>query len=201
MKIKVCGLKYPDNISELVKYNPDYIGFIFYKLSKRYVGEEFVMPEIPISIQKVGVFVNPSMDELKNKIKTYKLDVVQLHGNESADFCKLLKSHIKVIKVFSIREGFNFSILKKYKDNVDYFLFDTFSQYYGGSGISFNKKELLAQHIEKPFFISGGIDIEEAILLRNNKNIYGLDINSRFEKFEGFKNINKIKKLLNEIHN
>src|SRR3990172_8042982 len=98
MKLKVCGMKYADNIREVAKFSPDFIGFIFYPKSKRFVGENFVIPEISSEIKRVGVFVNESLENISEKVKKHKLDFVQLHGDESADFCKTVSEKIKVIK-------------------------------------------------------------------------------------------------------
>src|SRR5437868_2565623 len=100
MKIKVCGMKYEDNIRELVKLAPDYIGLNFYTRSKRYVGPDFTINTIPKKIKRVGVFVNSTYNNIMKKVKKFQLDYIQLHGNESAEFCKKLSKSIKIIKAF-----------------------------------------------------------------------------------------------------
>ena len=113
MKLKICGMKYPENILEVSQLLPDYIGFIFWKKSSRYFDSE--IPKINKSIKKVGVFVDATLEEIISKIKKYNLNAIQLHGNESAEFCKKLKQkNIEIIKVFSVNDDFNFSILEPF---------------------------------------------------------------------------------------
>lgn len=152
IKWKVCGLR--DNIVEVAALQPDYIGFIFYAKSPRYVGENFVLPELANSkINKVGVFVNESLDIVHNTLVNYQLDYVQLHGNESPEFCEnLIKKNVKIIKAFHVDETFDFGYLKAYELVTDYFLFDTKTNKYGGSGKSFNWNILKKYYMEKSTF-------------------------------------------------
>jgi phosphoribosylanthranilate isomerase len=200
MKLKVCGMKYADNIREVAKLSPDFMGFIFYPKSKRFVGDDFIMPEISSEIKKVGVFVNDSVENISDKVKKYNLSFVQLHGDESADFCKRISEEVKVIKAFGIDDDFDFSILKKYENCCEYFLFDTKSDEYGGSGKDFDRNLLWNYRLSKPYFLSGGISLEE---VRNQKsevrNAYALDVNSKFETKPGFKDIKKLKLLKDEL--
>ena len=155
IKWKVCGLR--DNIAEVVALQPDFVGFIFYKKSPRYVGENFVLPEIANStINKVGVFVNEAFDVVYNTILKYKLDYAQLHGNESPGYCEKLKRQgIKIIKAFQVDEHFDFGELEAYESVTDYFLFDTKTKQYGGSGKSFDWQILNSYLLEKKYFLSG----------------------------------------------
>ncbi len=205
MKLKICGMKYPDNILEVSQLLPNYMGFIFWKKSSRFFDGE--IPNLPKSIQKVGVFVNAPLDEIVSKIEKYDLNLVQLHGNESVAFCLDLKHEIKnlkqtpieIIKVFSILDDFDFSILKEYEAICDYFLFDTKGKLPGGNGTVFDWKVLEKYPSTKPFFLSGGIGIEEIApvkqLLKTNLPIHAIDINSKFEIEPGLKN----KQLLEEF--
>lgn len=194
MKLKVCGMKYADNIAEVAKLSPDYMGFIFYSKSKRFVGDDFTMPEIPASIKKVGVFVNESIENIEEKINKYKLDYVQLHGDESPEFCERISKSVKVIKAFGVDESFDFISLNKYENSCEYFLFDTKAAAYGGSGTSFDKSVLKKYHLSVPFFVSGGIGMEEIQNLRYQiSNLYAVDVNSKFETEPGLKDINKLK--------
>jgi phosphoribosylanthranilate isomerase len=202
MKFKVCGMKYADNIFEVSKLSPDFMGFIFYPKSKRFVGEDFVMPEIPFSIKKVGVFVNESIENILEKTKKYKLDFVQLHGD---DF-KLLGS-CKIIKAFGLpchseqsEESFSFNFLNDFANSCEYFLFDTKTVNYGGSGQSFDKSILQSYKLQKPFFISGGIDLAASAKLKKlDPNPLALDVNSKFETEPAVKEINKLKILKYEL--
>lgn len=195
MRLKICGMKYPENILEVGSLLPDYMGFIFWKKSARYF--EGIIPELPKSIQKVGVFVNASVDEISEKIKTHDLQAVQLHGNESVEFCELLKKNtpklIDVIKVFPILDTFDFNLIKPYEKVCDFFLFDTKGKLPGGNGTTFDWKVLKQYPSTKPFFLSGGIGIEELEsvkeILKNDLPIYAIDVNSKLEIEPGLKNI------------
>ncbi len=194
MKLKICGMKYPDNILEVGALLPDYMGFIFWEKSARYF--DGIIPELPKSIRKAGVFVNGTVEEIVKKIKKYDLQAVQLHGNESVAFCSNLKNNIdstiEIIKVFSVNDNFNFEVLKPFEEVSDYFLFDTKGKLPGGNGTTFDWKVLEKYPSTKPFFLSGGIGIEEleAVkqIVKTNLPVYAIDINSKFEIEPGLKN-------------
>ncbi|HSI69656.1 MAG TPA: phosphoribosylanthranilate isomerase, partial [Gillisia sp.] len=163
MKIKICGMKFPDNIEEVAQLKSDYLGFIFYEKSPRnFTGQ---IPEISDDIKKTGVFVNTTLDSISAKVEEYNFKAVQLHGGESPEFCRRLKlalpNHIELIKVFSILETIDFNVLKDYEGIVDYFLFDTKGKNKGGNGFAFNWEILRNYPSFTPFFLSGGIGIEE----------------------------------------
>ena len=203
-KLKVCGMKYPDNIKQLADLKPDFIGFIFYNKSKRFIDNNLNINKLNISntINKVGVFVNSSITEVKSVMQKHQLDYVQLHGNESPEFCKeLQQSGIKITKAFQIDEDFDFSVLVPFNAVCDYFLFDTKTKTYGGSGKKFNWEILEKYDNKKPFFLSGGIDLEDINEIKNlnNLNIFAIDINSKFETEPGRKDIAKIKMFMENI--
>lgn len=198
-------MKFPDNIKEICELQPDYLGFIFWQFSTRKVDEDLVL-DIPNNIKKVGVFVNASIDDILLKVKQYELDIVQLHGNESASFCyQIKKNGIKVIKAFSIDKEFDFNTLKDYEFFIDYFLFDTKGKLPGGNGITFDWKILEQYCLDKPYFLSGGIGLTETDSLKiflnstQSEHCFGIDINSRFETKPGFKNASKVKKFQKNI--
>ena len=193
MKLKVCGMKYPQNIFEVSHLLPDYLGFIFFEKSSRYFDGE--IPEIPSSIKKVGVFVNASLDDIQSKIAKYNLNLIQLHGDESPEFCEHLKNeNLKIIKVFSVDDHFDFSILLGYENVCDYFLFDTKGKLHGGNGYAFNWQILENYKSTKPIFLSGGIGIEEIEKIKSiDLPIFAIDINSKFETEPGLKNITLLK--------
>lgn len=188
-------MKYPDNILEVGSLLPDYMGFIFWEKSARYF--DGIIPELPKSIKKTGVFVNATVKEIVEKVLKYDLKAVQLHGQESVDFCTELKSKlalsIEIIKVFSADENFDFEVLKPFETICDYYLFDTKGKLPGGNGTTFDWKILENYPSTKPFFLSGGIGIEELEdvkqVLKTNLPIYAIDINSKFEIEPGLKNI------------
>lgn len=202
MKLKICGMKFPDNMVEVGALLPDYMGFIFWEKSTRFFHGK--MPNLPKSIKKVGVFVNENQLEILNKIEKYDLQAIQLHGQESVAFCLDLKAKIKtdieIIKVFSVKNDFDFTILKDFENAADYFLFDTKGKLPGGNGTTFDWKVLENYPSQKPFFLSGGIGIDEleAVneILNTNLPIYAIDINSKFEIEPGLKNKQVLQQLL-----
>lgn len=227
MKLKVCGMKYLENIQQVAELHPDYLGFIFYEKSKR--NFEGIIPELPKEIQKTGVFVNEISEILVSIIEEYQLDAIQLHGDESVEYIKSIREHLElsrtsfieqnkgrkkvkkprsyhnleIIKVFGIKDAFNFDVLKPYLEVVDYFLFDTKGKERGGNGVKFDWSVLEKYPFEKPFFLSGGIgleDIEQIQILRKSKlPIYALDVNSKFEIKPGLKNSNEVKNFKNKL--
>lgn len=204
MQIKVCGMKYPDNIRELSVLDIDYMGFIFYSKSRRYVGDPDpeILASIPERIQKTGVFVNEKPEILIEKSKHYKLDLVQLHGEESpaeADFIK--KAGIPVMKAFHVGDPFDFQTCAPYTGICDWFLFDTPATGYGGSGKKFNWQLLKNYRLDTPFLLSGGIGPGDAGELRAgiHEKMRGIDLNSRFEREPGRKDINKTTEFITQI--
>lgn len=200
MKLKVCGMKYSQNITEIENLFPDLMGFIFYEKSKRF----FNQPEINLNnkVKRVGVFVNENIQEIKNKIKKYKLDYVQLHGEENVNFCHSLQPFVKIIKVFKIDYNFNFKKTEEFEEVCDYFLFDTKSQLHGGSGKKFDWDLLKNYNCKKDFFLSGGIDIsdiEEIKKIVNSYPIAGIDVNSKFELDNLEKDKEKINLLIKKL--
>lgn len=195
MKIKICGMKYRDNILEVSQLLPDYLGFIFYNKSARFFEGE--IPDVPSTIKKVGVFVNETIDNMTKTAKKHRLDVIQLHGNESPELCeKLQKLKIEIIKVFSISDDFDFDEIKKYEQVCNYFLFDTKGQLHGGNGVKFNWDLLQNYHSKKPLFLSGGIGLEEIEQIEQlNLPVYAIDINSKFEIEPGLKNYTLLKNI------
>jgi phosphoribosylanthranilate isomerase len=194
-------MKYPGNIKELVRLPIDMMGLIFYEKSARYAGNlpAIELQIVPLNIQKVGVFVNVSKEAVFDKIREYDLQAVQLHGDESPDFCRTIKnSGIGVIKAFPIEEISDFEKCNLYENACDYFLFDTKTPAYGGSGKKFDWKMLSQYQEETPFILSGGIGYEDAESIRKIRNpkLYGIDLNSRFEVRPGEKDIEKLKDFL-----
>ena len=198
-------MKYPENIVEVGSLLPDYMGFIFWEKSARYF--DGIIPELPKSIKKVGVFVNASLEEILDKIKTHDLQAVQLHGDESVEFCETIKKNvpklIEVIKVFSILDTFDFAALKPFEKVCDFFLFDTKGKLPGGNGTTFDWKVLENYQSTKPFFLSGGIGLEEmeAVneILKTNLPVYAIDVNSKFEIKPGLKNIELCTNAINRV--
>ncbi|WP_185873468.1 phosphoribosylanthranilate isomerase [Blattabacterium cuenoti] len=195
MKIKICGIKY--DIKEISKLNPDFIGFIFYPKSPRFVGYNFYIPD-DIYTYKVGVFVDEKKENIINIYNKKKLDFVQLHGKENIYLCEsLFKKKIKIIKSFKINNNFSMKILLNYIPFCSYFIFDN----NGGSGKKFDWEKLYEYDFDKKFFLSGGIGLKDINKIKKffHPKMYGLDINSKFEIYPGKKNKNKIKTFIKKI--
>ncbi|KAB7726167.1 phosphoribosylanthranilate isomerase [Rudanella paleaurantiibacter] len=205
MNVKVCGLRDADNLKEVAALNPDFVGFIFYDKSPRFVGEELdveVVRSLPRNIRKVGVFVNASPESIIRNVKKYDLQYVQLHGTETPDFCKSLRMRgINIIKAFRVDETFNFSMLNNYKLQCDFFLFDAKGEQPGGNGFAFDWSLLSRYDNEKPFFISGGIGLNNLADLEQIRHLklYGVDVNSQVEVSPGVKDIEKLKELISRV--
>ena len=205
MRLKICGMREAGNIRRLLALQPDYMGFIFYEKSSRFVGNELdedLLKSFPFTTRKVGVFVNATAAYILEMYKKYELDYVQLHGEELPDFCKNLKHKgVNIIKAFSVDKDFNFGKLQNYKPYCDFFLFDTKGEQRGGNGITFDWTILNKYDNEKPFFLAGGIDLENAnnALEIKGLKIHSLDVNSKFEISPGLKNIEKLEELMSII--
>lgn len=201
MLIKICGLR--DNYSDVAALNPDFAGLIFYQKSPRFV-ELSQSPELKqrlADVKKVGVFVNADKDYILSKASEYNLDLVQLHGNESPEFCAEIRKIIPVIKAFGISSESDLKTADSYAQYVDYLLFDTKTKGYGGSGVKFDWQMLQNVNISQKFLLSGGISLEdlEYIKALRINNLVGVDLNSRFEDAPGLKNIEKLKQALNIV--
>ena len=202
MIIKVCGLNNSENINQLMKLDLDFMGIIFYEKSSRF----FSSGVLPKSEKKyVAVFVDESLEVIKKLINIYKFEYVQLHGNEDEKFCKELSSFCNVIKAFRIDDTFDLNDIEKYSKYCKYFLFDTFTESYGGSGKKFNWDLLLNYDHKKDFILSGGINLELISSIKKLKNqlpnLIGVDLNSKFEIKPGLKDINRVKKFIKSIKN
>lgn len=204
LKIKICGMNL--NTVEVAALKPDYLGFIFWKPSKRCYNEELVI--IPHKSKKIGVFVDEDLMVIIEKVKKHQLLGVQLHGKESPEFCRLLKNElnsVEIIKVFSIKNEFDFKVLQPFEGVCDFFLFDTKGKLPGGNGYKFDWQVLKDYPSTKPFFLSGGIGLEDidSILEFAQKPesnyCHAIDINSKFEVEPGLKNIEKLKDFIKEL--
>lgn len=195
-----------ENIKVVLALKPDFMGFIFYANSPRYAPDFLsadLLKSFPKSIKKVGVFVNAEENYILEKIKEFDLDMVQLHGNESAEFCKNLKvSGVSIMKAFSIDANFDFKTTSAYANFCDLFLFDTKAEKgYGGHGKKFDWKLLDKYTLDTPFLLAGGIDLYNLKFLNEIKNpaFSGIDVNSKFEEAPGLKDIQKLKLLKKEL--
>lgn len=205
MKLKVCGMKLPENIEQVAALQPDYLGFIFYEGSPR--NFDTTIPEIPSAIKKTGVFVDATLEFVLEKVRKHHFKAVQLHGDESAEYCRQLRQNfpdadIEIIKVFSVKEHFDFDLLKDFEGIVDYFLFDTKGKNKGGNGYAFNWEILKNYPSPTPFFLSGGIGPEDLTKIEEfrlhledsgkAKLFYAVDVNSKFESGPGLKDVKEV---------
>jgi phosphoribosylanthranilate isomerase len=203
MRIKVCGMTKAEQVLQLDELGVEFAGFIFYPKSPRYVLSHMSKEQLKKlkgkHINKVGVFVNTPVEELLQLVDACGLYLVQLHGDENPRYCEQVANYVTVVKAFRLREGED--ILwraKDYQDAADMFLFDTEGAGYGGTGKKFNWDILKGGNVRKPFFLSGGIQPEDVELLKEfqketvAKDLFAVDINSKFELAPGLKNMDKI---------
>jgi phosphoribosylanthranilate isomerase len=195
-----------DNIRALEKIDIDWAGFIFYSGSPRYVSDEDKWTEAIQSCTKVkvGVFVNETQKEIVRKVAKYRLDYVQLHGDESPDCChRLREAGYRVIKAFHVLSESDFRSISLYEASVDYLLFDTKDIGYGGTGRRVNWSVLEAYQGETPFLLSGGIGAEHTaeLLAFRHSSLAGIDLNSRFEHAPTLKDMDKLEQFVRQIRN
>ncbi len=203
MIIKVCGMRDGDNIREVEQLSIDWMGFIFYPKSSRYVSE--VPAYLPTKCKRVGVFVDASTDEITKKIHDFSLDAIQLHGNEYPEQIShllSLTSHLSIIKAFNIATAEDLKSTASYTGLADYFLFDTKGPSVGGNGEKFDWSVLDSYEGETPFLLSGGIGPDDAARLSSFRHpkCAGIDLNSKFESSPAYKDVTTLSRFLNEIN-
>ena len=204
MFVKVCGMREPDNVKQVTQLGVDMMGFIFYPKSPRYAGQVVARSDADRNVCRVGVFVNDSVSTMLDKIHSFSLNAVQMHGNESRQLCEQLREargDMKIIKAISVSTAGDIQKYKEYVGAVDLFLFDTKCKTVGGSGRQFDWQVLEQYDGEIPFLLSGGIGPEDASRLHafHHPKCIGIDLNSRFEIEPGVKDVEKLKGFLNEI--
>ncbi|UOG76668.1 phosphoribosylanthranilate isomerase [Hymenobacter tibetensis] len=203
--LKVCGMRQPENLAAVAALRPDFLGFIFYPKSSRYVGTQLSQKELaalPAGIRKVGVFVDENTEAVLARVAELGLDLVQLHGHETPAQCATIQAAgVPVIKAFSVGEEFDFEQLKPYVGSADYFLFDTKGAQPGGNGTAFDWNLLSSYNLPVPYFLAGGLSIEQADTLRNLQlpGLFALDLNSRFETEPGVKDAELLRQLFIEL--
>ncbi len=203
LAVKICGMKEATNIHSLLDLTIDYIGFIFYDKSPRFVGRLNPALIQHSSVKKVGVFVDETIENILSIKTTFGLDIIQLHGRETPEFCKAFKGqNVNIWKAFGVDEKFDFKELEAYADVVDVFLFDTKTPQHGGSGKGFDWSLLGNYFGTTPYLLSGGIglhNLSEVLKIKDNR-LVGVDLNSKLEIEPGLKNINSVKEALKIIH-
>jgi phosphoribosylanthranilate isomerase len=203
MRIKVCGMTLPEQVTALDEMGVDFAGFIFYPKSPRFIGNKISpekMKQIRGHIAKVGVFVNMPYDELMKTVEDYRLDMVQLHGDESPHYCEKVSNYVTIVKAFRLTDNDPIDwIVRPYHEGSDMYMFDTLGAGYGGTGRKFDWNVLKKASIEKLFFLSGGIEPGDEERLKEfmkepvSKKLFSIDINSRFEIGAGVKDMEKVK--------
>ncbi|MEX6687356.1 phosphoribosylanthranilate isomerase [Danxiaibacter flavus] len=209
IRIKVCGMTMPSQVQQLDEMGVDFAGFIFYPKSPRYALKQMTANElkkIKGKINKVGVFVNAEVDEVLRIVDECGLYLVQLHGDETPRTCEMISNYVSVIKAFRISEDDNIEWkIREYYDAADMYLFDTEGAGYGGTGKKFNWQLLKGQNIRKSFFLSGGIQpgdesaIAEFVKDPVAKDLFSLDINSKFEVMPGVKDMDKVREFVENL--
>jgi len=204
MIVKVCGISDIEFIHRIDELKIDFIGFIFYQASKRYLGNN-IPPEpiksLPERLKKVGVFVNEKKENILHTVEKYQLDYMQLHGDEDPVFIQEISKNIRVIKAFRLSNSFDFSKLFDFEGLCAYYLFDTKDKLYGGTGKKFNWNMLKNYTANTPFLLSGGITASDAENINDidHPMFAGVDINSGFETEPGKKDIQQIKLFINQL--
>jgi len=208
-RIKVCGMTLPEQVNALDEMGVDIAGFIFYDKSPRFMRNKISaekMRKIGGRIAKVGVFVNEDYEKLMKTVEDYRLDMVQLHGDESERFCEKVANYVTTIKAFRLSENDPIEwMIRPFHDGSDMYMFDTLGSGYGGTGKKFNWDLLKDVNINKLFFLSGGIEpgdeerLVEFMKLETAKKLFAIDINSRFEVTAGVKDINKVKSFVQNL--
>ena len=196
--IKVCGMREEQNISDLEKLDIDWMGMIFWSGSKRYVSRP--PSRLPQRVKKVGVFVDASLDDIRQHVSDYQLDIIQLHGHETPAFLEALKP-LTLIKAFNIADASDLQKTKAYEGVADYFLFDTKGKIVGGNGEKFDWTVLTAYEGSTPFLLSGGIGPDDAQRVKkfHHPKCIGIDLNSRFESAPGLKDIDQLQTFIKQI--
>ena len=210
MRIKVCGNTSVKQMHQLGEMGVQFAGMIFYHKSPRFVMRHlkgFEVKKEKLKVFKIGVFVNSGYDEVMNHVDNFGLDMVQLHGDETPYFCERMSNYISVVKAFRVTETDNIEWkIKNFYNDTDMFLFDTEGAGYGGTGHKFNWDKLKGLNIDKPFFIGGGISPEDPRMLLEfardpvAKDLFAVDINSKFEISPGVKDMVKVKQFVKDLN-
>lgn len=209
MRIKVCGMTLPEQVNALDEMGVDFAGFIFYPKSPRYMGNKISaekMKQIKGHIAKVGVFVNEPYDEMMRTVENYRLDMVQLHGDETPFFCEKVANYVTVVKAFRLSDNDPIDwIVRPYHESTDIYMFDTMGAGYGGTGKKFDWNVLKDATVNKLFFLSGGIEPGDEENIRTfikqpvAQKLFSVDINSKFEVTAGVKDMRKVKGFVEKL--
>jgi phosphoribosylanthranilate isomerase len=208
MRIKVCGMTQAEQVDQLAAIGVTFAGMIFYPKSPRYVFRHMTTTDIRkvTQINKVGVFVNATIDEVLHMVDECRLHMVQLHGDESPKYCEKIADYVSVVKAFRMSENDSVDwMIRPYMEVCDMFMFDTMGAGYGGTGKKFDWNMLKDREIGKPFFLSGGIEAGDGEKLKEfskepvAKALFAVDINSKFENSPGVKDMAKVRQFCKEL--
>lgn len=209
MRIKVCGMTDLQQMHQLGEMGVEFAGMIFYHKSPRFVLKHLTGVQVKrakLKVYKVGVFVNAPYDEIINHTENFGLDMVQLHGDETPKFCEKVSDYISVIKAFRLTDTDNIPwMIKDYTEAADMYMFDTIGAGYGGTGKKFNWQMLHGLNIGKPFFLSGGIEPTDTTAIKEfakeevAKDLFALDVNSKFEKIPGVKDMEMVRRFVEMV--
>ncbi len=206
-KIKICGMKNPENIKSVQLLMPDFMGFIFHEKSPRFVDENTLIEIIDVldeqsDTKRIGVFVNEELTVIEDIVKRLNLDLVQLHGEEQPIFCSEVQLlGVQVIKAFAVDSNFDYAQLDDFREVCDYYLFDTKGKFPGGNGFAFDWTILAGYTGEMPFFLGGGIDFNSIKKIKGFKHpqLFAIDLNSRFEFSTGLKDVEILEKFITKV--
>jgi phosphoribosylanthranilate isomerase len=203
MKIKICGMRDAGNIAAVGRFRPDYMGFIFYEKSPRFAGDldPEVLDALPEGVRRVGVFVDAPEEFVRLTAGRYRLDLIQLHGDETPEYCRTLRRQIPVVKAFGVADAGDLERAAAYENACDYFLFDTKTPGRGGAGTKFDHCLLAGYRGSTPYFLSGGIGPGDAHLLPSvgDPRCVAVDVNSRFETAPAIKDAESVGRFIREI--
>ena len=208
MRVKVCGITQQEQLVKLPETGATFAGLIFYPKSPRYVLRQMTTSQIKkeSNVNKVGVFVNASVEEVLHMVDECRLHMVQLHGDETPRYCEKIADYISVVKAFRISDSDNIGWrIKDYMEVCDMFMFDTEGAGYGGTGKKFDWAKLHDVAVGKPYFLSGGIEPTDVEKLKafsklpEAKGLFAIDINSKFELLPGVKDMDSIKKFIQQL--
>jgi phosphoribosylanthranilate isomerase len=209
MRVKVCGMTQLEQVDQLAGLGVTFAGFIFYPKSPRYVFRNMTTTQLKKenNINKVGVFVNSSIEEVLTMVDECRLHMVQLHGDETPRQCEKIADYVSVVKAFRLSENDNIEwMIKDYMEVCDMFMFDTMGAGYGGTGKKFDWNILKGATVGKPFFLSGGIELGDEENLKAfshdpvSKALFAIDINSKFETSPGVKDLNLVKEFVGRLN-
>lgn len=209
MRVKVCGMTQPDQVEALAGLGVTFAGFIFYPKSPRYVFKHMTTTQIrkENNINKVGVFVNATIEEVLHMVDECRLHIVQLHGDESPKYCEKIADYVSVVKAFRLSDNDSVEwMIRPYMDVCDMFMFDTMGVGYGGTGKKFDWHMLKDTTVGKPFFLSGGIEPGDEEKLKAfqdepvSRALFAIDINSKFEASPGIKDLESVRSFVEKLN-